>query len=95
MRTKLDTKSLILGLLAGAVVALTVAATNEKNVTTWEYRVITDFTSASPSDPSYAALHTQSLNLHAVQGWEVVSSHTLAKDGTTSEKREIILRRAK
>jgi hypothetical protein len=99
MKTKLDTKSLFLGMLAGAVVTLTVAATNRSNIPSWEYRVITDETMALPSSPSYAWFHTEALNRHAVDGWELVSSQTLAKAGEKQgqpiELREIILRRAK
>ena len=79
MNKKIQFKSLVLGIVAGAVIALSVGAATSNTRTVWEYRV----TAGRANDL------TEIINRNAIEGWEFASA-----SGNSSEA-WVVLRREK
>lgn len=75
MNSKIDIKSLVLGMFLGAVVLFSVAAATTGDSTALEYKTLRAY--------AYAEKFDKQLNEMAHDGWTVVSSSTTQDPGQT------------
>ena len=75
MKSKIDMKSLVLGVILGAVVVASVAAATTGDSTALEYKTLRAY--------AYAEQFDKQLNDLANDGWTVVSSSTTLEPGAT------------
>ena len=86
MKSKIQMKSLLLGLVLGAAAVFLIGAAASGGRTDWEYRVVSGLTFHRPDPP----ILEKSINSSVAEGWEFVSA-----SGTSQEHGFAIMRRKK
>ena len=85
MKNKIDIKSLVLGALLGAVVAVSVAAATNYSPNSWDYKIVAAPLGNPPGSPTLEG----ALNAAAADGWEFLQVSASATQGPFAVLRKL------